>query len=245
MSRRAGHETTPTVPLLREGRGSLGRMSDVNPNDEIRSKILQYFFDRNAKATSRFGKKGSAVKISDVKRELKALHGLTQPQVMSNLTYLTDRQWVKAVDQQKSVTTSFGTTMPSVVTYYEIAAPGIERIEGTSAYAPRERYPGINIQASGSNVITLGDGNLVNVEHRELFHSLTELKEALAASTLSDGEKLDVSIDIETLKDQLAKPNPDRGVIERLWPRIAKTADLAGLASLAMQLAPAIQTLTG
>ena len=43
----------------------------MNPNDEIRRQILRYFYDRNANATSRMGKKGSAVKISDVRRELK------------------------------------------------------------------------------------------------------------------------------------------------------------------------------
>jgi len=60
----------------------------VNPNDEIRRKILEYFYGRNSSATSRKGKKGSAVKISDAKRELKARHGLSQQQVMTNLTYL-------------------------------------------------------------------------------------------------------------------------------------------------------------
>ena len=45
----------------------------MNPNDEIRMQILQYFYDRNKNATSQYGKKGSAVKIRDVKKELKAL----------------------------------------------------------------------------------------------------------------------------------------------------------------------------
>jgi hypothetical protein len=40
-------------------------MSAVNPNDAIRNQILHYFFVRNTSATSRFGRKGSAVKISD------------------------------------------------------------------------------------------------------------------------------------------------------------------------------------
>jgi hypothetical protein len=31
-----------------------------NPNDETRRQILQYFYDRNSMATSKFGKKGSA-----------------------------------------------------------------------------------------------------------------------------------------------------------------------------------------
>ena len=39
----------------------------MNPNDRIREQILQYFYDRNAAATSKTGKKGSGVKISDVK----------------------------------------------------------------------------------------------------------------------------------------------------------------------------------
>jgi len=60
----------------------------VNPNDQIRLQILRYFYDRNANATSRYGKKGSAVRISDAKRDLKEKYGFTQTQVMSNLTYL-------------------------------------------------------------------------------------------------------------------------------------------------------------
>ena len=124
--------------------------TETNPNDEIRRTILKYFCDRNANATSRFGKKGSAVKISDVKRELKTLHELTQQEVMSNLTYLIDRGWVKTVDQEKTVATKGGTTVPSVVTFHEVSALGIERIEGPSEFQPRDRYPGINIEAVGA-----------------------------------------------------------------------------------------------
>jgi hypothetical protein len=128
--------------------------TETNPNDEIRRTILKYFCDRNANATSRFGKKGSAVKISDVKRELKTLHELTQQEVMSNLTYLIDRGWVNTVDQEKTVATKGGPTVPSLVTFYEVGALGIERIEGPSEFQPRDRYPGINIEAVGANVIS-------------------------------------------------------------------------------------------
>lgn len=89
----------------------------MNPNDRIREQILQYLYDRNAAATSRTGKKGSGVKISDVKRELKERHGLKQPQVMSNLTYLIDNEWVKTFDIQKTVTVRRG-TVPSTTTFY-------------------------------------------------------------------------------------------------------------------------------
>jgi len=63
-------------------------------NTEIRRIMLRYFYDRNKNATSARGKKGSAVKISDVKRELKASHSLAQSEVQSNLTYLISQGWV-------------------------------------------------------------------------------------------------------------------------------------------------------
>lgn len=217
-----------------------------NPNDAIRRRILQYFYDRNSHATSRFGKKGSAVKISDVKRELKQQAGLTQQQVISNLTYLLDREWVKAIEQRKEVETRGGTIVPSVVTFYEVSAKGIERIEGESEFQPQERYAGINIHASGSNVITLGDGNVVNVEHRQLFQQLTELKQRIVESDrLPDTEKFDIAVDIETVKDQLAKPRPDRAVVARLWPRIEKAANVAGLSEFVVGAAQAVSQLLG
>lgn len=131
-------------------------------------------------------------------------------------------------------------------TFYEISAEGIDKNEGGSEFQARERYPGINIEATGSNVITLGDGNVVNVQYRQLFHRLTELKEAITRSgDLSEREKLEVAVDIETLKDQLAKSEPDPEVVRRLWPRIEKAANIAGLAALALELASVIQKLIG
>ncbi len=217
---------------------TLVRMTPINPNDEIRQTMLQYFYDRNWNATSKFGKRGSAVRISDVKKELKSLHGLTQQEVQSNLTYLLDRGWVKAVDQAKTVTTKRGTTVPSIVTFYEVTAQGIDRIEGGSEFEPRDRYPGIKIDATGHNVITLGDGNVVHVDYRQLFDELSSLKEQIsAADEFSEEEKLDIAVDIETLKDQLAKERPDPEIAGRLWPRIEKAANIAGLAGSAAQIA--------
>ena len=57
--------------------------------------MLQYFYDRNKYSTSARGKKGSAVKISDIKKELKTANSLTQQEVQSNLTYLISQGWVE------------------------------------------------------------------------------------------------------------------------------------------------------
>lgn len=203
----------------------------MNPNDRIREQILQYFFDRNAAATSRTGKKGPAVKISDVKRELKERHGLKQQQVMSNLTYLIDNAWVKTFDIRKTVTVRRG-TVPSTTTYYEATAKGIDRIEGGSQFEPRSRYAGISITATGHNIITLGDGNVLNSKFNDLHRALGDLKEAISSSQdLEEAEKLALAVDVESIRDQLAKPEPSRGVVRPLWSALEKLATVDGLAS--------------
>ena len=201
----------------------------TNPNDEIRQKILQYFYDRNSAAISKHGKKGSAIKISDIKKECKAKYSLTQQEVVSNLTYLIDMGWINSFDVEKTVRVKGG-TVPSTVTWYEISAKGIDKIEGESEFQVKERYPGINITAMGSNVITTGDGNIVNVEFSDLHEKLDLLKKEISENALlNDTQKLDASVDIESIKDQLAKPNPNKNIVGTLWENVKNIATVAGL----------------
>jgi len=216
----------------------------MNPNDEIRHQILQYFYDRNSNATSRMGKKGSAVKISDAKRELKEGYGLKQPQVMSNLTYLIDNGWVKTIDIEKTVQVRGG-TIPQTTTFYEVAAKGIDKIEGGSQFEPRERFAGININATGQNVITLGDGNVVNAQFTELHSALEELKTAVTESSLEESEKFDVAIDIENIKDQLVKNEPDKTIVGRLWSGLEKVATVSGATAAYEKVAELLGPLIG
>jgi hypothetical protein len=215
----------------------------TNRNDEIRRVILRYFHDRNQSATSRFGKKGYSAKISDVKVDLKGRHGLTQQQVVSNLNYLIDRGWINTVAVEKTVQLRGG-TVPSTVTWYEISADGIDKIEGESEFESLPRYAGINIMATGENVITLGDGNVFNAEHARLHGELEALKDAVSASDgLTDEEKLDIAIDIETLKDQLVKSHPNKTLISHLWSGIEKAVVGAGFVDYALKIGPLIAPL--
>lgn len=217
----------------------------MNPNDAVRSQMLGYFYHRNAVATSRFGKRGSAVKISDAKRELKAQYGLSQQNVISNLTYLLDRGWVNKFEVQKTITVKGG-TVPSPVTWYQISAGGIDKIEGGSEFEPKERYQGINVNATGSNVITLGDGNVVDARFSQLREHLDGLKSEITHSaSLSEKQKLDVAVDIESIKDQLAKQTPDRATLSHLWSGIQNVATLAGLADSVQRIWPLIRHVLG
>lgn len=217
----------------------------MNPNDEIRRQILRYFYDRNSAATSRFGKKGSAITISVVKKDLKDRHGLKPTQVISNLNYLIDRGWVNSFAVEKTVKVRGG-TIPSTVTWYEVASPGIDRIEGGSDFERKERYAGINITATGSNIVTLGDGNLVNAQFSELHTELTELKTAIAQSeTLTDTEKLDLAVDIESIKDQLAKEEPNKSIVKTLWAGIKTAATAGGFIGAVERVRSLIESLLG
>lgn len=217
----------------------------TNPNDLMRQQILQYFYDRNANATSEFGKKGSCVKISDVKRELKARHEMTQQQVMSNINYLIDRGWVKKVVQTKQIKVR-GMSLPSDVTWYAIAAPGIEKLEVESEFKPMDRFAGINITATGSNVITLGDGNVVNARFEALHKALDALKDATtASSSLSEAEKLNVAGDIESVKDQLVKAQPNQTVVRALWSGIKTSVTALDFAEHVRKVGELIGPLVG
>jgi hypothetical protein len=67
----------------------------LRSNDAIRTILLQYFYDRNKNATSARGKRGFAIKISDIRKELKASHDLAQQEVVGNLNYLMSQGWIE------------------------------------------------------------------------------------------------------------------------------------------------------
>lgn len=203
----------------------------MNPNDSIREAILKYFYNRNENATSEKGKKGSHVKIRDVKAELKALHGYTQPEVVSNLTYLIDSGWVEKVEESRSFRGAGGAQQPSTMTWYRITARGIDRVEGeSSVFQRKEPYAGINIEAIASTV-QVGDGNVVNARYADLRGELAELRDALAeGAELTDAQKLSAVSDIDTMQAQLAKPEPDRHLLSVAWEAVKGLALAAGLA---------------
>ena len=216
----------------------------MNPKDIVRRQILQWFYDRNNNATSQYGKKGSSAKISDVKKGLKAEHDLTQQQVMSNLTYLIDKGWINKSKIEKQVPTRSGTTVPSVVTWYEVSASGIDKIEGESEFQMNPKYAGVNITAEGFNVITVGDGNIVNAQFADLDAALNKVKfAAVGSKKLDEQQKLDVIVDVESIRDQLAKAEPDQTIVGHLWNRIQDVGNVGGFVSTIEKIVPLIASI--
>ena len=215
------------------------KVDNKHSNDEIRELILQFFYERASKATSLRGKKGSSIKMKDIKAGLKALHSFNDSQIVSNLTYLLSQDWVQEEIEKKSFTTPKGVLMPSETHYYSITAAGTDKIEGPGRFTPK-RFSGINIEAVGS-VVTIGDGNQINVKFKETAQKLSELRNAVTQTNeLNDEVKLDIVTNIDSIQDQLGKPNPNRTVIETLWSGIEKGAAVATLAEIIHKVAPYI-----
>jgi hypothetical protein len=206
-------------------------------NDEIRQILLEYFHNRNKNARSaRSDKTGVASKISVIRKDLKASHSLGQSEIWSNLTYLISQGWVEEVQVAKNVPLKSGTIIPQVTTYYKITAAGIDRIEGQGRFT-MPKFHGIKIEATGQNIITLGDGNQVDARYGAVASELAELKrELLNSNQLTEAEKLAVVADIETIQSQLVKKEPEKSVIRTIWSTVEKAATATGLAANAAKL---------
>jgi hypothetical protein len=192
-------------------------------SDQIRAIVLRYFYDRSRSATSARGKRGYAVKITDARRELKANHDLAQQEVLAALNYLISQGWIAEEQIQKSVPLPSGTVIPQATSYYKITAAGTDKIEGEGEFTMK-KFHDIKIEATGQNIITVGDGNQINARFTELGNALAELREAITKSGVTEADKLSVVADIETIQSQLAKPQPSKGIISAAWSAIKGAA---------------------
>jgi hypothetical protein len=77
-----------------------------------------------------------------------------------------------------------------------------------------------------------------------LREHLDELKAQITSSSgLGEKEKFDVVVDIESVKDQLAKESPDRNILGQLWQNIDRVAKLAGMVEAVHKVWPLIKPL--
>lgn len=216
----------------------------IRSDEEIRAIMLRYFYDRNHGATSMMGKKGSAVPTSVLKKELKEQHGLTQQEVQRNLTYLLSEGWVEEKPIAKTFSPKGGSVVSSVTSFYLITAAGIDKIDGPGDFT-MERFHGIKIEATGQNIITVGDGNKIDAKFSDLGQSLAVLREAIVAASISEGDKLSYVADIETIQAQLAKPMPSKGIIKAAWDGIQAAATIDGCAGFVQKVSSALAPFLG
>ena len=90
------------------------------------------------------------------------------------------------------------------------------------------KFRGINIEATGQNIINLGDGSQINAQFGDVGKALVELREAITGSTTSEAEKLNLVANIDTIQSQLATPQPNKGIIKTAWEVVRGAAAING-----------------
>lgn len=161
---------------------------------------------------------------------------------MSNLDYLIQAGWVKVESEEVEFKTPKGFTKRQKREYYKISDSGINYFEGPSKFQRVEKSVyGINV-TNIQGVTVIGDQNvIVNTKYLDLYRSLSLLSEIIRKSSqLSDEEKLNYVMEIETIKDQLSKPTPDRSIIKLAWEKLKPLATVSGIASFFKQVSELI-----
>jgi hypothetical protein len=211
---------------------------DTESSDDVRKSILDFLYKVHKSAR---GRESTRVSRSELKTELKKL-GLKESEIASNLDYLIQSGWVKVESEESEFKTPKGFVKKQMKEYYKISDIGINYFEGPSEFQRVEKsISGINI-TNIQGVTVIGDQNIVvNTQYIDLFRKLSLLSEAIRnSSQLSDAEKLNYAKDIDTIKDQLSKPSPDKNIIKLAWEKLKPLATVSGIISFFKQVADLI-----
>lgn len=209
--------------------------------DEIREDILRFFYDTHKSASS---PKQIRLKITDVKRGLKAM-GISGKEAMTNIDYLIEGGWIKKEVETKQIPTPKGGVYPAATSYYKASNKTIDHFGGPSKFQKVEQgVAGINItNVQGITTLSVGDSNdiAVNADFVGLYGQLEALSNSIKKSgVLSDEQKLNYVAEIDTIKAQLAKPKPDKSIIQKAWDALSALATVAGIADFFAKVSPLI-----
>lgn len=194
-------------------------------NDQIREEILKFLYDVRKKARSI---QSMAVTISKIKIGLKP-QGITQNDVVTNLDYLVQNKWVIQNTEHRTFKSTSGMEFSSDKTTYRLSDEGIKYFEKSSTFDKTSRFSGINIQ-NVQGVVVLGNNNVVRQEYLDMFRKLEELENKMKISSeLEEDQKLSAQVDIQTIKDQLAKPLPDKQILKSAVEALSILASIPGL----------------
>jgi len=207
-------------------------------SDTCRKGILKFLYDVHEKARSR---KSNSASVSELKQAIKKL-GFKEQEIVSELDYLIEAGWIKVETEDYQFTTPRGFVRKQSKEYYKISDTGINYFEGPSEFQRVEKsISGIKVN-NIQGVTIIGDSNfVVNTQYLDLFRSLSFLSEVVRTSDqFTDEEKLNYVKDMETIKDQLAKPSPDKNIIKLAWEKLKPLATISGIVTFFKYVAQAI-----
>jgi hypothetical protein len=201
-------------------------------NDLIREKILQALYRIHNKAR---GRGSLLVGVRDLTREVKVdLPKIKENEVFSNARFLIENGFVKEEAIENYFASKFGNSKPSYK--YCLTKEGLAYFEHGSKFDKSSIFAGIgDIGGSGNNII-IGNQNsitsLANTQYSEGHKLAEDLRRRVnALGELTDDQKISIQSDLETIKSQLAKQQPDTGILQKAKDNIAFLADMVTVAA--------------
>lgn len=212
-------------------------MVELSP-DLIREKILEALFRIHNKAR---GKSSLLVGIRDLSQEVKKdLPKVKENEVFSNTRFLIENGFVKeeAVENYFA-SKNYGNSKPSYK--YCLTKEGLAYFEHGSKFDKSSVFAGIGDITGNGNIVIIGNQNsatsIANTRFVDGHRFAEELRRRVnALGELSDEEKVSIQSDLETIKSQLAKQNPDKGILQKAKYNLSFLADFAALAPYISEL---------
>jgi hypothetical protein len=207
-------------------------------NDLIREKVLEALYSILSKAK---GRDSQMVGIRDLSAEVKiALPNIKMNQIAANVTFLVQNNFVEEVEVKNFFAQGkFGNSKPSIK--YRLSREGLAYFEHGSKFDKSNTFAGIvDITGSGNNIIIGNQNSVTNIVNTQFTegHKLAEdlRRRVNALGVLSDDEKVSVQSDLETIKSQLAKKDPDKDILKKSKDNLGILANITAVAPYAIQL---------
>lgn len=183
--------------------------------NEIRDHIMKYFYEMYINRSGTFhGRERGDIAVSNILRD----NNYDRREVSRNIEYLSKGGWLNHVIKCESAQGDPNIKLEKHS--YEISQKGIDLFDEEFKYMDN-KYQGINISNVGG-VVILGDNNVVNQEYKKLNNLLNELSKDIQNEKIDDSSKLNMIADIETMKQQIMKANPDKRILSKAWGNIKK-----------------------
>lgn len=211
--------------------------------DLIRTAILNFLDEIMKKARNENMARETDVVIQRALRS----YGYKDNEVNQELMYLVDKGYVKKTKTTSTGNALFGTSKMKFTTVdYNISSEGRDFLYGSSEqFSKKNLFGGININ-NIHGAIAIGENNIavVHKENLNLYQELNSLKEAVLISDKLDDEKKGEYVgDIETIKNQVAKKNPNLKIVSIAWQAIQGLVTIEGIIQIIDRIKPLVENL--
>lgn len=202
----------------------------LHNQDQIRFEILTHLEGVMREAKNENMQRQNIHQIQHALRKL----GYEEEDISSEVTYLKDRGYIKSKTITiKHTPINFGryasnrSSASRIQSYkqedYCISAGGRDHLNGQSEQFKKRSVGFVNIGAIyNGGAIAIGDGSQATAyvfkDHIDLYKALGEMKDGILNSNdLDDTTKAEATADVETIRSQVSKPTPNKGIVKMAW----------------------------